>query len=106
MDAAVFPLVNKDGLPELSEEIFSDLFKSGFSVFYDSSGSVGRRYRRQDEVGTRFCLTLDYDSLKNKDLTIREVESMKQIRVKINDLNVILKDLLNGEDLSKFGNFI
>ena len=106
LDAAVFPLVNKDGLPELSEEIFSDLFKSGFSVFYDSSGSVGRRYRRQDEVGTRFCLTLDYDSLKNKDLTIREVESMKQIRVKINDLNVILKDLLNGEDLSKFGNFI
>lgn len=80
---AVFPLVNRDGLQEVAMNIKKDL-QSSFKVFYDDSGAVGRRYRRQDECGTPFCITVDYDTLKDLrvlGVTIRDRDSMKQERV-------------------------
>ncbi|MCI0450666.1 MAG: glycine--tRNA ligase [Chlorobi bacterium] len=77
---AVFPLVNKDGLQEVSHGIKDDL-QSSFNVFYDESGAVGRRYRRQDECGTPYCVTVDYDTRKDNTVTIRDRDSMKQERI-------------------------
>lgn len=105
-DAAIFPLVNRDKIPEFAENIFLGLFKDKFSVFFDDSGSIGRRYRRQDEIGTKFCITVDYDSIKNNDITIRDRDTMKQIRVQTGNLKEILQELLNGAELSKFGKYI
>lgn len=78
--AAIFPLVNKDGLQEISHGIKDDLQKS-FNVFYDESGAVGRRYRRQDECGTPYCITVDYDTIQDNTVTIRDRDSMKQERI-------------------------
>ncbi|MFY9484196.1 MAG: glycine--tRNA ligase [Patescibacteria group bacterium] len=83
--AAVFPLVNKDKLPEVSQDIYHDL-KKEWHVEYDDSGSIGRRYRRQDEIGTPFCITVDFDTLKDQSVTVRDRDSMKQQRVTIKDL--------------------
>ncbi len=95
--AAVFPLVKKDKeLVSLSREIFDDL-KKEWNVVYDASGSVGRRYARNDEVGTPFCITVDGDSLKNKDVTIRNRDDGEQKRVNVNDLKNVLRDLISGE---------
>ena len=79
---AVFPLVNKDGMPELASELERDLRKS-MKSFYDESGAVGRRYRRMDEIGTPFCVTIDSDTLIDQTVTIRERDSMQQVRVAI-----------------------
>lgn len=106
IDAAIFPLMKKEKIPEISMFIFKELYKS-FNVFYDESGSIGRRYRRQDEVGTNYGITIDFDSLKDKTVTLRHRDSMKQIRVKIEDLNMILDALINEKkELSEFGKFI
>lgn len=105
VQVAVFPLVEKDNLPELAEKIYGQL-KQRFIAFYDTSGSIGRRYARQDEKGTPFCITIDYDSLKKKDITIRERDSTKQIRIPINKLEETLTQLLKGEKLNKFGKFV
>lgn len=94
ISVAVFPLVNKDKLPEKAKEIY-DMLKQDFDAFYDDSGSIGRRYRRMDEIGTPFCLTIDYQTLKDKKVTLRDRDSMKQARVKIKDLNNVLCDLIN-----------
>jgi len=83
--AGIFPLMKKDGLPEVAKKIEEKLCKH-FKVFYDDGGSVGRRYRRQDEAGTPFCITVDPDTLQNQSVTVRERDSMKQERVNINDL--------------------
>jgi glycyl-tRNA synthetase len=77
---AVLPLVNKDGMPELAEKLDRDLRKS-MKSFYDDSGAVGRRYRRMDEIGTPFCVTIDSDTLQDQTVTIRERDSMQQIRL-------------------------
>lgn len=98
--AAVFPLMNKDGQPELCKKIFDEL-KKDFSVQYDKSGSIGRRYARQDEIGTPFCITVDYDSTKNKDVTIRDRDTTKQVRIKIAELKETLRKLINGEIVFK-----
>ena len=95
IDAAVFPLVNKDKLPETAEKIFLDLFKQGFTVFYDDSGSIGKRYRRQDEIGTKNCLTIDFDSIKQNDVTLRDRDTMQQVRIKIKDLKENLNKIKN-----------
>jgi glycyl-tRNA synthetase len=79
---AVFPLVNKDGLQEVAHKITSGL-QTSFKVFYDESGAVGRRYRRQDECGTPYCVTVDYDTLKDSTVTIRDRDSMKQERIEL-----------------------
>ncbi len=78
--AAIFPLVNKDGMPETAQRIEQDLRKN-LKVFYDDKGAVGRRYRRQDEAGTPFCITIDTQTLADQSVTIRERDSMEQIRV-------------------------
>jgi glycyl-tRNA synthetase len=83
--AAVFPLVKKDGMPEAAAEIYTAL-KRRFVVFYDEKGAVGRRYRRQDEAGTPFCITVDGQTLQDKTVTIRDRDSLKQWRVKSADV--------------------
>ena len=91
---AVFPLVkNKPKLVKKAKEIYQ-MLRPYFVVQYDEVGSIGRRYRRQDEIGTRFCLTIDFESFKNNDLTIRYRDTMKQERIKIKDLISFLKDKL------------
>lgn len=80
---AVFPLMKKEGLPEVAKKISDELKAAGLNVFYDESGSVGRRYRRQDEIGTPWCVTVDFDSLKDNSVTIRDRDTMKQERVAI-----------------------
>ena len=96
IDVAVFPLMKKDGMDKVAKETFEELDKE-FVCVYDSSGSIGRRYRRMDEVGTSFCITIDHDSLKKKDVTIREVSTMKQARVKISNLKTLVRELLSGD---------
>ena len=96
VDVAIFPLMKKDGLPDLAGQIKEDLEKN-FVVLYDESGSIGRRYLRAAEAGTPYCLTVDYDSLKNKDVTIRDRDSEQQVRVKIATLRDTLRDLLSGK---------
>ena len=93
---AVFPLVKKDGLDEKGQEIYNMLRKD-ITAFYDVSGSIGRRYARQDEIGTPFCVTIDHDTLKNNDVTIRNRDDTKQVRIKIKDLKETLRKLINNE---------
>ena len=91
--AAVFPLVKKDGMPEVAKEIYATL-KPFMNVFYDEKGAVGRRYRRQDEVGTPFCVTVDGDTLKDGTVTIRDRDSLKQWRTKIQDVAAEIRERL------------
>jgi glycyl-tRNA synthetase len=94
--AAIFPIVKGEKFEKIAKNIYKDL-KKDFNVFYDSGGSVGRRYSRQDEIGTPFAITCDGDSINGKDCTIRNRDDTKQIRVKIKDLKVILRKLINKE---------
>ena len=80
---AVFPLMKKDGLAEKAREVCAMLKSLGVAVEYDESGSIGKRYARHDEIGTPWCITIDYDSLKDNDVTLRERDSGKQKRLKI-----------------------
>jgi len=93
---AVFPLVNKDGLPERAEAIYAALRKR-VTAFYDDSGSIGRRYARMDEIGTPFSVTVDHETLEGKGVTVRERDSQKQIRVAETDLAASLARFLSGE---------
>jgi glycyl-tRNA synthetase len=81
----VFPLVKKDGLSERAKEIEVSL-RNEFSTFYDQSGAIGRRYRRQDEVGTPYCVTVDYETMENSTVTLRFRDSMEQVRVPVDEL--------------------
>ncbi|MFC1728387.1 glycine--tRNA ligase [Nanoarchaeota archaeon] len=92
--AAVFPLVNKPELIKIAKEISQELGKE-FNTTYDQSGSVGRRYARNDEAGTPYCITVDFDSLKDKSVTIRDRNTTEQKRVKIEHLREILAKLIN-----------
>ncbi|MEI6222430.1 MAG: glycine--tRNA ligase [bacterium] len=83
--AAILPLVKKDPLGTVAKEIYKKL-QQNFSVFYDESGSIGRRYRRQDELGTPYCLTVDFDSLEDQKVTVRDRDTLNQERVSIEDL--------------------
>ncbi|MFZ1729164.1 MAG: glycine--tRNA ligase [Bacteroidota bacterium] len=91
--AAILPLVNRDGMDEISMKLYNDL-KRDFKVFYDDSGSVGRRYRRQDEVGTPYCVTVDSQTLEDQTVTIRDRDSMEQQRIDISALRGWLFDKL------------
>ena len=91
--AAVFPLVKKDGMPEKARELYRILKKS-WNVFYDEKGAVGRRYRRQDEAGTPYCITVDGESLTNDTVTIRDRDTLKQWRVPIEQCVSELHDRL------------
>lgn len=94
--AAVFPIVKKEEFEKISREVVEMLRGEG-NVNYDKSGSIGRRYARNDEIGTPYCITVDGDSLKNKDVTIRDRNTTKQIRVKIKDLKDVFRKLINSE---------
>jgi len=89
--AAVLPLIKRDGLPELAKEIIEDL-KWDFNVAYDEKDAVGRRYRRQDALGTPFCITVDHQTLEDKTVTIRHRDSMQQDRVAISELRGIISN--------------
>ena len=91
--AAVFPLVKRDGMPEKAEAIYREL-KRHFNVFYDEKGAIGRRYRRQDEAGTPFCITVDSQSLTDDTVTIRDRDSCRQWRVPAAGVAQALDDLL------------
>ena len=90
--AAVFPIVKGEEFEKIAEEIVQDLRRE-FNIIYDNSGSIGRRYSRNDEIGTPFCITIDEESKGKRDVTIRERDSKKQIRVKISDIRDILRKL-------------
>jgi glycyl-tRNA synthetase len=83
--AAVFPLVKKDGMPEIAQRIYRAI-KPHMPVFYDEGGAVGRRYRRQDEAGTPYCITVDGQTLADGTVTVRDRDSLKQWRVHENEL--------------------
>ena len=92
--AAILPLVKKDGLPEYAMKIY-DRLKIHYNITYDEKDAVGRRYRRQDAIGTPLCITIDHDSLNDDAVTIRDRDSMKQTRVKIKDLKSEIDKLVN-----------
>jgi glycyl-tRNA synthetase len=93
--AAVLPLVKKGGLAEKATELYHDLQKH-FMVVYDESGSVGRRYRRQDEIGTPWCITIDFETIEKGTVTIRDRDSMKQERIATNKVKDYLQEKLDN----------
>ncbi len=94
--AAVFPLISKGEGLDVAKEIYKDLLEE-FNVYFDKSGSIGRRYSRQDEIGTPYCITADEQTIKDKSVTIRERDTMKQIRVEAKDLRDVIRKLINDE---------
>ena len=101
--AAIFPIVKQPKFEKIAEQVV-DILKKEWKVVYDKSGSIGRRYARNDEIGTPYCITIDGDSIKNRDVTIRERDSTKQIRVKVSELKNTLRKLIEGEiDFEKAG---
>ncbi len=103
--AAVIPIVKDDKMKKLAQDILSNL-REEWNVFYDESGSIGRRYARQDEVGTPLCIAIDEDSLKDKSVTIRDRDSTKQVRVKISELGDVVRRVVHGESVLKLGKLV
>jgi glycyl-tRNA synthetase len=97
---AVMPLVKKDGLPDIAEKIVHDL-KLDFNCQYDDKDSIGRRYRRQDAIGTPYCITIDHQTLEDKSVTIRYRDTMLQERVQIKQLVEIIKEKVSLQSLLK-----
>ncbi|MDE5972857.1 MAG: glycine--tRNA ligase [Muribaculaceae bacterium] len=95
---AVMPLVKKDGLPEKAREIVGDL-KFDFATHYDEKDSIGKRYRRQDAIGTPFCITVDHQTLEDNTVTLRERDSMEQTRVNVDDLHKLIHDRVSINSL-------
>ena len=98
--AAVFPLTKKDGLPEKAREIM-DLLKLDFNLQYDEKDSIGKRYRRQDAIGTPYCITIDHQTLQDNTVTIRDRDTMKQERVAISEVKSIIQDSVSMAELLK-----
>jgi glycyl-tRNA synthetase len=90
---AVFPLIENDTLVRMAKDVY-ELLRLDFDAFYDDSGSIGRRYRRQDIIGTPYCITIDFDTLKNQTVTIRERDTMEQNRVEISQIKRYLIERL------------
>jgi glycyl-tRNA synthetase len=97
---AVMPLTKKDGLPEKAQEIIKQL-RFHFNCKYDEKDSIGKRYRRQDAVGTPYCITVDHDTLTDGTVTLRNRDTMAQERVKIDDLVGIIEDKVSITSLLK-----
>ena len=89
--AGVFPLVKKDGMPEFAERLAKEL-RADFPVFYDESGAIGRRYRRQDEVGTPFCVTVDGQTLEDGTVTVRDRDTLAQERVAADRVGAVVRE--------------
>jgi len=92
--AAVFPLVNKEGMPEYAEKVYHDL-KKRFKVFFDDSGAVGRRYARMDEAGCPFCITVDGQTLQDDTMTLRDRDSMEQTRMTLPQISDFLTEKID-----------
>ncbi|WP_185869008.1 glycine--tRNA ligase [Blattabacterium cuenoti] len=104
--SAIFPLVRKDGLPEIARKIF-DNFKINHKLIYDQKESIGKLYRRQDAIGTPICFTVDYETIETNTVTVRYRDSMKQKRVPIKDISKIIKEETGLEQiLKKLSSFI
>ncbi|MCD4737084.1 MAG: glycine--tRNA ligase, partial [Bacteroidales bacterium] len=93
---AVLPLIKKDGLPEKALEIF-DKLKFNLMCFYEEKDSIGKRYRRQDAIGTPYCLTVDHQTLDDNTVTIRERDSLKQTRIEIRQIETVINSKLRSE---------
>jgi glycyl-tRNA synthetase len=91
---AVFPLVKKDGLPEISDKLMKELRRAAIPSFYDEAGSIGRRYRRQDETGTPWCVTVDGQTAQDDTVTIRDRDSLEQVRVSIGQVKAWVEERL------------
>ena len=107
-EVLVAPLMKKDGLAEAAKEIFWELKDLGIDTIYDQAGAIGRRYARSDEIGVPLVVTLDYETLEKDTVTIRERNSMEQIRVPVEELGSLIKeftlDLTSWQDLvEEFG---
>ncbi|MGB3466207.1 MAG: His/Gly/Thr/Pro-type tRNA ligase C-terminal domain-containing protein, partial [Cyclobacteriaceae bacterium] len=98
--AAVLPLVNKDGLPEKAREILKEL-QLEFNTQYDAKDAIGRRYRRQDAIGTPYCVTVDNQTIEDNTVTVRERDSMQQKRVSVDEVVQTLKDSVSVTTLLK-----
>ncbi len=103
--AAVFPIVKDENMIKLAEDIYKELRKE-WNVSYDESGSVGRRYSRNDEIGTPVCITIDEHSLKDKAVTLRDRDTTKQVRVKIAELQDVMRKVIAGENVLKLGKIV
>jgi glycyl-tRNA synthetase len=95
MKAAILPLVNREGMDDRARNLARDLQKY-FRVFYDDSGAIGRRYRRQDEIGTPYCFTVDSQTLIDDTVTVRERDSMQQNRIGIDQMKAYLLERVAG----------
>ncbi|MDD5038077.1 MAG: His/Gly/Thr/Pro-type tRNA ligase C-terminal domain-containing protein, partial [Dehalococcoidales bacterium] len=95
--AAILPLSRREPLTKLAKEIHTDL-RQHWMISYDDAQSIGRRYRRQDEIGTPFCITIDFQSLEDNQVTVRERDKMNQIRIPVAELKRTLEAKLGGED--------
>jgi glycyl-tRNA synthetase len=93
--AGIFPLVNKDGMPEIAEKLYMDL-RTKFMTEYDAKQSIGKRYARMDEIGTPYCFTIDGDTLKDQTVTVRERDTLKQERISIDQVAAYLGERLGG----------
>ena len=93
LKAGVFPLVKKDGMPEIAKKITDDL-RGDYRVFYDEAGAIGRRYRRMDEAGTPYCITVDNDTLADQTVTVRQRDSMAQERIDASQVKGYLNEIL------------
>lgn len=96
--AAVLPLVKKDGMPEKAENIYRDLLENSIKSFYDQTAAIGRRYARQDEAGTPFCITVDTQTLTDDTVTIRERDSREQYRIAAAQVVEVLRKKLSGRN--------
>ena len=97
---AIMPLTRKDGLPEKAREIFDNL-KFDFQCQYDEKDSPGKRYRSQDAIGTPFCVMVDHETMENNTVTVRDRDTMQQIRVNISELNQLIDAKVNLRNLLK-----
>jgi len=103
--AAVFPIVKSPEYEKIAEEIVEDL-RSDFEIVYDKGGSIGRRYSRNDEIGTPMCITIDDKTPEDNSVTVRDRDSTKQVRVKIKKLAGVVRKVVGGEDLLKLGKVV
>ena len=97
---AILPLIKKDGLPEKAREIMNDL-KFHFNCKYEEKDTIGKRYRRQDAIGTPYCITIDHDTLTDNCVTLRDRDTMQQERVPISELRSLIEDKVSITSLLK-----
>ena len=95
---AILPLIKKDGLPEFAQKVVDEI-KYDFNYQYDEKDSIGKRYRRQDATGTPFCVTIDHDSLNDNCVTVRDRDTMEQVRVPVAELRAMIDKKVNMSNL-------